>query len=554
MNDDELQERGYEYSLEKDEEEMYIHSLDEQDMDWITEVELPALIRAFEHTATQYSRENNLPAIMGYFNIMGSLLQDYIEIPVAQTSIDTRCHFVWIQTARTGKTTLIEYVLKPLATQLMEELDEAGYFEYKVISLDDYTTASLAGSHKENLKHDPAAQEQWTAEQARLITQRDGTIITQEQYDIQFTRAEVKYNKTKDEFFEFPSQLEGNGIWYADEFEGSGIFTPRTHNDNINIVLQTLMNNFHIGANQYHKVLTGKPTVTLDSRFSIFAGTYIPQKLDDTIIGKGIMQRFLPFIYEVPRDRLTAQRINLARSFGTRTEVRGPPTHLIEPMKEVVLKTKARFEEVGRDRELVITYSELAHIEIEKMYSQIQDYVSNLPPHIAEVVSTFEANLLEYINKLAVISCATNNANSTTPTWRLTTTHVLQGGSVVWMCYQTLVSYLEENLHIKRKPKMKPSSQLEKFKKAYEQALDVDILKERLIKCRTFDQPKIDQWKKEVKDLISEGFAYKKIVLEKAEKVMEKSKAVIADYWKDIEDKFEYRKIGNKPFIKPKED
>ena len=530
------------------------YEIEESDMAWITEAELPSLIRAFEETATQYSRENNLPAIMGYFNIMGSLLQDYIEIPKGATSIDTRCHFCWIQTARTGKTTLVEYVLKPLATKLAEELEGALKEDFKIISLDDYTTASLVGSHKDNIKYDPAAEQEWVECQAKLLRQlNEERVIEQAQYDIQYARGEAKYEKTKDEFHIFPSQLEGSGIWYADEFEGSGIFTPKSHNDNINIVFQTFMNNFHIGANKYDKVLTGKPTVTLDSKFSVFAGTFIPQKLDDTIMQKGIMQRFLPFIYEVPRDRLTAQRLNLARSFGTRTENRGPPFHLVEPMKNVVLKTKARFEEMN-DRESTIIYSEHASELVEEMYSNIQKYVENLPPHISEVVSTFEANLLEYINKLAIISCATNNANSKNPTWRLTKTHVLQGGSVVWMCYKTLVSYLEENLHIKAKPKMKPNSQLAGFIKAYQLSLNVDILKEGLIKWPSKDSMKISEWEEQVNILILDGFAYKKTVQENAEKVLSKSKASIANYWKNIEDKFLYKKVDKLAFIKPKEE
>jgi len=528
------------------------YEIEDSDMAWITEAELPSLIRAFEANATQYSRENNLPAIMGYFNIMGSLLQDYIEIPKGATSIDTRCHFCWIQTARTGKTTLVEYVLKPLATKLTEELKDDLKEDFKVISLDDYTTASLVGSHKENRNYKPDAQVKWDSRQDYLNAQLDDDNIPQDEYDISITNALQEYNKTKDEYFIFPSQLEGSGIWYADEFEGSGIFTPKSHNDNINIVFQTFMNNFHIGANKYDKILTGKPTVTLDSKFSVFAGTYIPEKLDDTIIGKGIMQRFLPFIYEVPRDRLTAQRLNLARSFGTRTEVRGPPFHLVEPMKTVVLKTKARFESV-EDRESTIVYSEHASELVEKMYDRIQKYVKNLPPHISSVVSTFEANLLEYINKLAIISCATNNANSNSPTWRLTKTHVLQGGSVVWMCYKTLVSYLEENLHVKKKSKMKPNSQLAGFIKAYELALNVDILKEGLIKCPSKDPMKTVEWKEQVNILILDGFAYKKTVQENAEKVLSKSKASIANYWKNVEDKFLYKKVDKLAFIKPKE-
>ena len=529
------------------------YEIEESDMGWITEAELPSLIRAFEDSATQYSRENNLPAIMGYFNIMGSLLQDYIEIPMGSTSIDTRCHFCWIQTARTGKTTLVEYVLKPIATKLISELKDDLKEEFKIISLDDYTTASLVGSHKENNKYKPDAQVKWDARREQLGSQFDEGNIPQEEYDMAITNGLHEYNKTKDEYFIYPSQLEGSGLWYADEFEGSGIFTPRSHNDNINIVFQTFMNNFHIGANKYDKVLTGKPTVTLDSKFSVFAGTFIPQKLDDTIIQKGIMQRFLPFIYEVPRDRLTAQRLNLARSFGTRTENRGPPFHLVEPMKNVVLKTKARFEEMN-DRESTIIYSEHASELVEEMYSNIQKYVENLPPHISEVVSTFEANLLEYINKLAIISCATNNANSNNPTWRLTKTHVLQGGSVVWMCYKTLVSYLEENLHIKAKPKMKTNSQLAGFIKAYQLSLNVDILKEGVIRPTSTKPEKIAEWEEQINALILEGFTYKKLVLSEAEKVLSKSPAVIAEYWNNVEDKFLYKKVGNKPFIKPKEE
>ena len=529
------------------------YEIEESDMGWITEAELPSLIRAFEDSATQYSRENNLPAIMGYFNIMGSLLQDYIEIPMGSTSIDTRCHFCWIQTARTGKTTLVEYVLKPIATKLISELKDDLKEEFKIISLDDYTTASLVGSHKENNKYKPDAQVKWDARREQLGSQFDEGNIPQEEYDMAITNGLHEYNKTKDEYFICPSQLEGSGLWYADEFEGSGIFTPRSHNDNINIVFQTFMNNFHIGANKYDKVLTGKPTVTLDSKFSVFAGTFIPQKLDDTIIQKGIMQRFLPFIYEVPRDRLTAQRLNLARSFGTRTENRGPPFHLVEPMKNVVLKTKARFEEMN-DRESTIIYSEHASELVEEMYSNIQKYVENLPPHISEVVSTFEANLLEYINKLAIISCATNNANSNNPTWRLTKTHVLQGGSVVWMCYKTLVSYLEENLHIKAKPKMKTNSQLAGFIKAYQLSLNVDILKEGVIRPTSTKPEKIAEWEEQINALILEGFTYKKLVLSEAEKVLSKSPAVIAEYWNNVEDKFLYKKVGNKPFIKPKEE
>ena len=65
---------------------------------------------------------------------------------------------------------------------------------------------------------------------------------------------------------------------------------------------------------------------------------------------------------------------------------------------------------------------------------------------------------------------------------------------------------------------------------------------------------KISEWEEQVNILILDGFAYKKTVQENAEKVLSKSKASIANYWKNIEDKFLYKKVDKLAFIKPKEE
>ena len=97
-----------------------ISELDEE-QEFVSEADLPAFVREFERVATSYSRMNNIPAIISYYSILGNLVQDMIEIPYETTTIDTRVHFCWIQTARTGKTTLLDYVCTPLAKEIFKE-------------------------------------------------------------------------------------------------------------------------------------------------------------------------------------------------------------------------------------------------------------------------------------------------------------------------------------------------------------------------------------------------------------------------------------------------
>ena len=96
----------------------------------------------------------------------------------------------------------------------------------------------------------------------------------------------------------------------------------------MNIVFQTIMNNFHSGGNIYEKILTGKPTITLDSRFTIIASTFTPERLLKTVAQKGTLQRFLPFVWDVPADIITTMRKQVIKGFGIIPDRRGPPLEL----------------------------------------------------------------------------------------------------------------------------------------------------------------------------------------------------------------------------------
>ena len=88
----------------------------------IEEIDLPTIVRNWEKVATSYSRYNNIPAVIGFYTLLGDLVKNMVEIPFGPTTTDTRIHFCWIQTARTGKTTLIMYVLNPVAKEIFKAI------------------------------------------------------------------------------------------------------------------------------------------------------------------------------------------------------------------------------------------------------------------------------------------------------------------------------------------------------------------------------------------------------------------------------------------------
>ena len=101
-----------------------------------------------------------------------------VEIPFENTTVDTRIHFADIQTARSGKSTLINYVLKPVTEIIYEELE----IDNEVLSVIDYTTPSLIGSHIENKKFDENAEQ--TLEKAQeVLNAKLRTIEENQQYN-----------------------------------------------------------------------------------------------------------------------------------------------------------------------------------------------------------------------------------------------------------------------------------------------------------------------------------------------------------------------------------
>jgi len=444
------------------------------------EIELPTIVANFEKVATSYSRRNGLPAKVGYYAILGDLVKHMIEIPFDTTTVDTRIHMAWIQTARTGKSTLINYVFEPLLNEIYKDLA----LESEVLKLVDYTTASLVGSYSENKRFDELAEDKWDT--ANKTSRETYAQIQASPYNTQerTTRqnaaqkilddAEKIYENTRTKWHIEYGPLHGEGVWFADEFEGSGVFKDRSHKENMNIVFQTIMNNFHSGSNVYDRILTGKPTISLDSKYTIIACTFPPENLYKTVAEKGTLQRFLPYICEVEDDIVTIMRKDVIKGFGVISQKRGPPLELKKGIIEIYKQVERRYKEMGEDAQFTLNYHPSTIDAMNSEHANILKYIEHVNPETRAIIRLFEMNLMEYIGKLAVLNCISMAPSIKNQADKFTVlpTHIRQGALIVRECYTTLVDWLEDSLRIKHnKARLMKQSGFKKFKDLFEVVL-----------------------------------------------------------------------------------
>ena len=216
-----------------------------------------------------------------------------------------------------------------------------------------------------------------------------------------------------------------------------------------------------------------------------------------TVAQKGILQRFLPYIWTVPDDIVTEMRKEVLSGFGKVSENQGPPLHLKTGILELYKLLKRRFEseEVGKDKLKTIEYSPSAAKIMDMEHDKMLGYIKNLNPQIRNVVRLFEMNLVEYIGKLAVL-----NTIAMAPT-------------------------------IKDKKVFAEKSFFKEFQQAYEVALS-----------RAKPQETIDG-----------GYVRKLLFRQVAEEVMKCSQDTVYKRMTKISELFETKKKGRMTYLKPKE-
>ena len=112
------------------------------------EEKLPELVNTWTDTFSQVSRQNEFPAILAYFTMLGQLMKDLVRIPYGYTIEDTRVHVCWIQNARSGKSVLNDF-FSEIATLTWEQIEAKYDEQYTTFDCVDFTDASLVSSYVE---------------------------------------------------------------------------------------------------------------------------------------------------------------------------------------------------------------------------------------------------------------------------------------------------------------------------------------------------------------------------------------------------------------------
>lgn len=472
-------------------------------------VELPAIMKAWIETASDYSKYNEIPAGLCFFNLLGQMCKDFVHIPDGDLTDDVRVHVCWIQTSGTGKSTMWRFV-GPISKSVFKKINENAKHPPKVrelgqvsdthfdlFSLVDYTDAALVGyKDRKTIKNDEESEEH-------------GSPIG----DFYFERV--------------AGALEGSGIAHWDEFEYSGIFKESQHKSSSIVYLNTLMNSITGDSWIINKQLKEGGVMNCYCERSVLAMTYPPQNLQTIMATTGVLPRMVMYVHDVPsfvQDKIRRELIN---QFGIKTKRTEPPTEkFAKAIFEIYQLTRERFLEVGCNPLDTMTYTDDARAQLMIQYEKMDNFINDERQEVKEILDVFITRLNQNLKKMAVLcSIAQSRAISDKSLrFRVTGRNVEQAASITEKCYKTLVAWLNRSLRV-RKTSVTEKSMMTIFKSKY---LSMD------------------------KD--EEGFISKRDYLSEVKLESKKSQASVYNYFKSIENLFEIDKQGRAVFIKFKGD
>jgi len=468
---------------------------------------LPEVVKSFQKDATNVAHFNDIPAAASFFVLLGQICKDFIKIPNGFSIEDTRIHFLQVQTSGTGKSTLYNFVgpvsrkvfnmindtaAHPLAEDIPSEME--GEFEAKkpkhfnTFSTTLYTDAALIGGYVEEL---------------------------------------IKDGDDKGEFKQkrIAGELEGSGLAHWDEFEYSGIFHQTQHKQDAIVMLNTFMNTLHGESWVVSKKLKDGDTMYCFNERSVLAMTYPPSKLESVITEKGVLQRMLVFIWDVPpfiQDRMRRKQISYA---GKIMEIDLPIDKHANRLFKIYSMVKERWLEVEKEGLKVMTFSPDFAEVLEFEYEGMENYIQSASPKVRKIASNFTTRLLKILIKMSVLCSVAQSPSIKDKSQRFLVTgyNVRQATIIVRQCYMTLVDWLERSLKVEHQQAAK-KGRVPSFEKV-------------------FNDMKKDE----------NGFVNKKEYLEafSEETQLKSSRAYLL--FGTIEHKFETDKIGRSVYIKLKE-
>ena len=461
MNED----MNYEERPMSKEEEEYHNQLEENTKAFNNE--LPNFIRRFQEDAVKVSYKNDIPAALSCFVILGQIVKDFVQIPNGRSIEDSRVHFCQIQTSGSGKSTLWNFV-GPVSTKVFEKInetgthplneklpDEEGYCspkQFNLMSTTEYTDAALIGGYEEVMQDVP-------------VVDNEGNPVLDDN----------GYQKTKKEmgWVRDAGLLEGSGLAHWDEFEYSGIFKQSQNKEQAIVYLNTLMNTLAGESWIISKKLKRGEMMECYCERSILAMTYPPEKLVKVVANKGVLQRMILFIWDVPEFMLDEMRIMQIEKAGILEEINQPIDEFADEFFEIYQLVKDRFDEVGKDPLKTMKFTDTFRANLKVEYETMQDFIQDTHPAVRKIASNFTTRLLKILIKMAVLCSIAEARNIKTPSKRFVVTgrNVRQAGNVVRKCYNTLVFWLMKSLKVKEVKKKIGSKTQSPNEKAFIEAI-----------------------------------------------------------------------------------
>tara|TARA_R100000781_G_scaffold24139_1_gene17892 strand:+ start:4001 stop:5458 length:1458 start_codon:yes stop_codon:yes gene_type:complete len=477
----------------EDEDELYYNFIDNGVQESPAEIKLPAVAVSYTNDAVKASNYNYTPATLSFFAMVGQLVKDMIAIPSGINVDDTRLQVLWLQTSGTGKSTLTNWYM-PIVDETFRMINEKHGTNFSVFDITDYTDAALIGSFERRKEE---------------VEDEDGRTRTIE-VDVPV-----------------PGQLDGEGMAIWDEFEYSGVFKQSQHKENAIVYLNTFMNT--MWGETYiisKKLKQGEDPIECICKRSVYGTSYIPKTLTSVITEKGVLQRLLMFIWEVPQDVQKKMRRKLISDFGDIQEKEAPKLKYAKSLATIYDTVKERFDEVDGDPLKVLSITGDAKDALLRECILMEEYISHSRPEVFQAVETFINRILKHIQKLAVL-CAVAEAPSIkdkSKRFVVTQKNVQQAASVVRQCYKSLVSWLDEALRVE-KVTVAQTANLGVFKSVYRE-MDSD-----------------------------DGWVHKTRLLGEVRKKTQKGQQTIYNWWKkSIGEYFEENRINKSVYVKLKED
>lgn len=474
-------------------EEKYMESLETNA--GVFKEALPRVVKDFQKSAVEVSHYNDIPAGISFFTILGQIVKDFIIIPNGRNHEDSRVHFCWVQTSGTGKSTLWNFV-GPVANKTFKKINELNSHPafinkdgipmtrtFNTFGVTDYTDSVLIGNYSKD-------------------TDDDG---------------ETTWERK-------PGLLEGSGLAHWDEFEYSGIFKQSQHKENSIVYLNTLMNSLSGESWIISKALTSYDNQVMECycERSVLAMTYPPSNLNSIMAEKGVLQRMLLYVWEVPEFIQHKMRTEQNSKAGTIEEITSPIDQYVNAFIKLYQITKERFDEVGGDPIKTMTFTPDFNDVLQLEYENMRAYLQNTRPDVAAIASNFTTRLMKILIKMSVL-CSVASAPSIKKKedrFKVGGHNVRQAATIVRQCYMTLVDWLERSLRVRR------------------QSITENSLE--MVFANVYDKMNKDD----------EGYVNKSLFLKEVRNKAKKSQAQIYRHYEVIRHKFDEMRIGRSVYVK----